>query len=86
LQKINAVKMTMPDNPKVTEVYQRKLLEFANLTPDEISEIMDFERQKKEAMQAGGMVGMPGQAMNGMQPQPQGMMQQQGQLPAQQVQ
>lgn len=50
LQKLNAIKTIMPDNPKVTEVYQRKLLEFANLLPDEINDIMEFERKKIEAM------------------------------------
>lgn len=50
LQKLNAIKTIMPDNPKVTEVYQRKLLEFANLQPDEINDIMEFERKKIEAM------------------------------------
>ena len=50
LQKINAAKMVMPDNPKLNEVYQRKLLEFADLTPEETTDIMDFEKKKMEMM------------------------------------
>jgi hypothetical protein len=36
----------MADNPKLRAVYQRKLLEFADLPPDEITEIMEYEKQK----------------------------------------
>jgi len=54
IQRINAVKSLMPDNPKLNEVYQMKLLEFSGLTPDQIGEIMDFERRKLEAY--GGMM------------------------------
>src|SRR3990167_1597194 len=58
LTKLNAVMMNMADNPKLREVYQRKLLEFADLTPDEITEIMQFEEQKL-MMLANGAMGMP---------------------------
>jgi len=50
LQKLNAAKMIMVDNPKLNEVYQRKLLEFARLNPDDINEIMKFEEEKMKAM------------------------------------
>jgi len=46
LTKLNAVMLNMPDNAKLREVYQRKLLEFADLTPDEITDIMEFEKKK----------------------------------------
>lgn len=46
LNKLNAVFVNMPDNPKLKEVYQRKLLEFADLSPDDVNQIMDFEKQK----------------------------------------
>lgn len=62
LQKLDAVKANMPDNPKLSEIYQRKLLEFAGLEPDEINEVMEFEEAKREAMMS--MIGqglqMPG--------------------------
>jgi len=69
LTKLNAVFQNMADNPKLREIYQRKLLEFADLTPDEITSVMEFEKQKQM------MPGMPGGMMQGQpaqgQPQPQ---------------
>lgn len=64
LNKLNAVKLNMPDNPIVNEEYQRKLLEFAELTPDKVNEAMQFEEQKQNAMMSimqSGMIpaGMP---------------------------
>ncbi len=58
LAKLNQVVMSMFDNPKVQEVYKRKLLEYADLTPDEVTEIMEFEKQKQSALMAGGVLGM----------------------------
>ncbi len=73
LTKLNAVMMNMADNPKLREVYQRKLLEFADLTPDEITEIMQFEKQKM-MMMGNGIMGLspaqpiiPGQPQRGQQ-------------------
>jgi|GEM_PF-864965 len=62
LQKWNAVKMAMPDNPKVDEIYKRKIVEFAGANPDETNEIMEFEQQKREALlsMVGNGVDMPG--------------------------
>ena len=51
LQKLNAVKAVMPFNKKLNEVYQRKLLEFASLTPEDTNAIMQEEKQTVEAMQ-----------------------------------
>lgn len=68
LQKLNAVKMNMPANPKLDEVYQRKLLEFAGLTPDEINEIMEVEQRNREMMMNQAQV--PGQMPGQAQPQP----------------
>ena len=62
LGKQNAVKMNMPDNPKVDEIYKRKLVEWAGYTPDEVNEVMEFEEQKKLAMQSMISAGMvPGE-------------------------
>jgi len=52
LNKLNAVKTVMPYNLKLTEVYNRKLLEFADLPPEDINEIMEFENQKQEMVNA----------------------------------
>jgi hypothetical protein len=69
LSKLNAVRTNIPGNPKLEEVYQRKMLEFADLSPEEINEVMQFEQQRRDAMMnpmnpMGGMVqptapGMP---------------------------
>lgn len=50
LQKQSAVKANMPNNPKVAEIHQRKLLEWADYTPDEINEIMQLEEEQRLAM------------------------------------
>lgn len=68
LQKLNAVKSIMPDNPKLNEVYQRKLLEFADLTPDEINGVMEFEQKKMDMMMNQPMMGQP--MMGAPAPQP----------------
>ena len=77
LQKLNAVKGNMPDNLKLAEIYQRKLLEFAKLPPDDINEIMEVEKQKREALM--GMMGaaqpqipgqLPAQPVQPLAPQP----------------
>lgn len=62
LEKINPVKAAMSDNPVVDETFKRKLLEFANFTPDEINQALEYEKKKKEALMAsmnGGMMGLP---------------------------
>ena len=57
LEKLNAAKINMPDNQKLDMIYKRKLVEFADLTPDEIRDIMDYEERKNT------MLGNMGQAM-----------------------
>jgi len=68
LEKLNATKANMPDNPIVNEEYQRKLLEFSEFSPDKINEAMEYEQQKRTAMMAGGMIGMDGMPVMQMQP------------------
>lgn len=68
LQKLSAVKANMPDNMKLDEVYKRKLLEFADLTPEEVNDIMEAEIQMRQ--QALDMQ-MMAQGQMGMSPQPQ---------------
>ena len=50
LQLLNAARASMPDNPKLTEIYQRRLLEIVKLSPEEINAIMEFEERKRESM------------------------------------
>ena len=45
LNKLQTPLMLMPNNIKLLEVVQRKSLELADLSPDEITEIMDFQKQ-----------------------------------------
>lgn len=64
LEKLGAVVANMPGNPKLTDIYQRKLLEFADLLPNEINEVMESQKmlEQQQAMM------MAQQSM--MQPQP----------------
>lgn len=70
LQKLNAVKSFMADNPKLDEIYKRKLLEFADLTYEDIGNVMDYERQKMDAAMNPMVNGMMAQPMNQPAPQP----------------
>jgi len=48
LQKLNATVTLIPGNQKLMEIYQRKLLEFADLKPEEINDVMEAEKQRLE--------------------------------------
>jgi hypothetical protein len=65
LEKLNAVKTNMPDNPVVDEEYKRKLLEFADFSPDKLNDAMKYEQEKRQAALAGMMGGMPQPGMPG---------------------
>ncbi len=81
LNRLNLAKVSMPDNPKLSDVYQRKLLEFADLTPDDINQILDYEKKKQENLMMMSMGGVnPGQPPMG---QPQGQPQPQARPPMQ---
>ena len=70
LNKGIAVLQLMPGNPKLLEVIQRKGLELADLKPDEITAIMQFEEQRN-MMIAQGLIAPPMQSgTGGKQPQP----------------
>jgi hypothetical protein len=68
LQKLSAARAAMPMNPKLNEIYDRKILEFADLTPDEVTEIIQAQQEIDQQMQ--NPMGMPG--MPPGQPQPGG--------------
>src|SRR3990167_9142200 len=82
LQKQIMALQIMPGNPKLLEVIQRKSLEMADLKPEEITEIMDYEKQKLQMLGSGmmglppqpGIEGQPNGQPNG-QPQPNGVLQ-----------
>ena len=65
LQKLSYSKSIIPNNPKLDEIVQRKSLEFAGLTPDEINEIMEIEQVKREAL-ASQMAAIGGAMGGGM--------------------
>jgi len=53
LQKLNAAMANMPNNPKLKEIFQRKLLEYVpGITPDEVNDIMELEKQMLEMQPA----------------------------------
>lgn len=63
IQKLQIMKTAMPDNPKVNEIYVRKLAEFSDVSPDDVKEILDYESKKLAMMaQMGATMGQqPGQ-------------------------
>jgi len=63
LNKAMTTLQLMPGNPKLLEVIQRKALELADLTPEEITNIMEFEKEKL-------MMGIPTQPVMQGQTQP----------------
>lgn len=89
IQKLNATVTIMPDNLKLLEIYKRKLLEFADLSPDEINAVMEMEQQKIEMMvsQQQAMMGQgmqaPEQGQAPVQQQQQPVQQQRPQQPQQ---
>jgi hypothetical protein len=66
LEKLNAVKANMPDNPVVDDVFKRGMLEFAGVTPEKVNEAMEYEDQKRMALMNASMNPMspmvPGQS------------------------
>lgn len=61
IQKQYAAYSFMPDNPKLREITQRNLLEYAKLTPNEITDVMDYETKKTQVA--------PGGILDGQAPQ-----------------
>ena len=78
IEKMNAVVANIPGNSKLIEIYQRKVLECAGLSPDEVQTVVDLEIQKRAQadqmmqmqLQSGMMGAVPGGAPMA-QPQPQ---------------
>lgn len=55
LEKLHIVRTSMPDNPKVVEVFNRKLLEFSDFTAEEMNAALEYEQKKQLMMQNGTM-------------------------------
>lgn len=77
IQKLNTIKFAMPDNPVVADVFSRKLLEFGDFKPDEVTAALDYEKKKRELLTLNNPMGDNG--MTG-EPSPNG---QPGQQPGQ---
>lgn len=56
INKLQLIVASMPDNLKLRELYNRKLLEYADLKPEEIQEIMLYEEKKQSAIDNNMMV------------------------------
>ena len=67
VEKLNAVRANIPGNQKLEEVYKRALLEFANVNPNDINDIMDIE--EKKANMPPMEIGPDGQPIQPTQPQ-----------------
>lgn len=48
LEKLNAAMANIPGNPVLTEEFRKKILEFADISPEKVVEILDFERNKAQ--------------------------------------
>lgn len=68
VQKLQAVASQFQNNPAMAKIYQKKLLDFAGLTPDEQNEVMNAEKQK--ALNPAMQPGQPGQPQPGQPAQP----------------
>ena len=81
LIRLQAVKQFFPDNPPLDEAIQKRAVMIAKLSPEELTDIMDYEKSKKEAAEEAKNQLQPvdpvaqvmermGGAMGGGQPQP----------------
>ena len=68
LQKLNATATLMPLNKKLKEIYQRKLLEFDGLPPDDINAVMEEERLLLEQANANPQIQAPTDTVGQAQP------------------
>jgi len=53
LEKMNAAMANIPGNPVLTEEFRKKILEFADISPEKVVEILDFEKNKAQMPQIG---------------------------------
>lgn len=60
LQKLNATLQAMPTNVPLRTIYNRKLLEFADLTVEEMQQVEEFENQNQQQLLLGGGALQPG--------------------------
>ena len=56
IQKLDACVADMPANQPLIDIKHRKLLEFAGLTPDDVSNVLEFQKQMEQPMMNGEIV------------------------------
>lgn len=59
LQKLNAALVAMPDNVPLRAIYNKHIADFAGLTPEEKSQVEEFEKQKLLVAPQQQAMGMP---------------------------
>lgn len=74
LQKLQAVKQFFPNNPILDKIIGKKMLEFADVNPDETKQVLDAQEQMMKAPQVGAgqelpANGTPGAAVPQLTPQ-----------------
>lgn len=67
IQKLNAIKTEFMGNTAFKKIYDKKLLDFGGLNPDEAKQVMDFEEQNPQPMLPTDANGQPTQQVT---PQP----------------
>jgi hypothetical protein len=59
VQKLQAVVSQFPGNPAMQKIYQEKLLDFAELTPDQKQQVLDAAKQQQQAQPEQPQPGQP---------------------------
>jgi hypothetical protein len=81
LQKLNYAKTLMPENIPLTEIVEKKSVEFAGLNSDDQSRVIEFQKQLRDQMLSNPLQQLgPGAPVQGTQPMGAGM---QPQMPMQ---
>lgn len=65
LQKITIARQNMPGNKKLEEIYEQTVLEFADLDPDQINDIMQEQEQLRQQQAMMGQMAQNQQLMGG---------------------
>lgn len=67
LQKLQAARVILPNNKTLDDIYKKKILQFADLNSEEVSEVLKEDKQNQEKQPMNPMM-QPGQQPNQMLP------------------
>lgn len=71
IQKLDTAKLAMQGNIPLEDIYNKKVLQLSGLTPEEVSAVLEFQKQLREQMATQqNMLGQPGLPGQPTQPQP----------------